>query len=221
MTSLAVPLRKSIEDWAERLQRTSPLAILAKKGELPPRAFAFYLESLRFLFQQSERNLAWALARSEQLGNPALIEYFRRKSREERGHDRWAMSDLAQLPRGITQALQPAHAVVSLAGLQRTLISRHPVCFATYILWTEYFTVLIGDDWLDSLSACGYERTGVSAIAKHVEADREHAAAGFGEFDELWQGDPEPSVILAVVEEAGRVFEAFCEEVCGEARRVA
>jgi hypothetical protein len=221
MTTLAVALRESIENWAENLRQNSPLGVLAKAGTLPPRAMALYLESLRYLFQNSQRNLAIALRHSEQAGDAGLVDYFQRKMREEEGHDRWAANDLQQLPRGVTQGIQPAPSMLALIELQRTLVERHPLCFAVYILWTEYFTVLIGDEWLDALATCGYDRTQVSAIAKHIEADREHARAGFNEIDGLWRGVPEAGAILGVVEEAGQVFEAFCDEICGEARRAA
>jgi hypothetical protein len=221
MTGLSVLLRESIEAWAENLRQNNPLGRLAKQGQLPPHALALYLESLRYLFQQSQCNLSHAARCSEQQGDIALARYFQRKVQEEQGHDGWAASDLAKLPGAVTQGLQPARSIVALVELQRVLIARHPICFVSYALWAEYFTVLIGDEWLDALSACGYDRTQVGAIAKHVEADRDHARAGFDEIDSLWHGSPEIHVMVGVIKEAGDVFEAFCEDVCGEARRAA
>jgi hypothetical protein len=211
MTSLAILLRISIEHWAAEL-RQSPLQKLAKRGELTPRALALYLESLRYLLHHSERNVMVAAARSQELGLGAVVEYFERKASEEQGHDSWASDDLALLPKGLVKEVQPAPSAIALTNLQR------PLCFVAYILWAEYFTVLLGDEWLAALATCGYERSQVSAVAKHVEADREHAARGFDELDGLWKGQPASSVVLGVVEEAKRLFEAFCDEICSEAR---
>jgi hypothetical protein len=213
MDSIAAHLRGSIEAWAESLRRESPLTTLARSGQFMPQGLALYLESLRYLFQQSELNLVRAAERSNALGLDELADYFLVKSREEKGHDGWAANDLAQLPRTVACGLQPAPAARRLVELQRELIEQHPLCFAAYALWAEYFTVLLGDEWLDALSAGGYARTQVTAIAKHVEADRDHAAVGFSELERLWHGEPRAELIFSAVERAQGTFEAFCQEI--------
>jgi hypothetical protein len=219
--TLSIDLRQAIERWARELRDTSALSALVQQKQLTPRALAFYLESLRHLFQNSERNLPSALRGAEALGDAELAEHFRRKIAEEDGHDLWAASDLAKLPAAITAGQRPAQGVLDLLALQRQLIAEHPLYFAVYILWAEYFTVLLGDDWLEALASCGFPRAQVTAIAKHVEADREHARESFDEIDRLWHGEPAPELLLQAVARAGRLFEAFCDEICAEARRAA
>lgn len=221
MTTLATQLRTAIESWADDLWQKTALRMLAKEGKLPPRAFALYLESLRFLFKNSQLNLVLASATSDNLGHPELAEYFASKAREETGHDSWASDDLSRLPEAAVVGVCPSPAIVSLVEWQRSLINQHPVCFVAYALWAEYFTVLLGDEWLDSLALSGYERDRVSAITKHLLADREHAARGFAEIDRLWHGQPAAGVILHAVERAGQIFERFCDEIAGEAVRAA
>lgn len=221
MTTLASELREVIENWAEELRRNSALLQLATRGKLPPRAFALYLESLRYLFHNSQQNLARAASAAERKELPELAAYFARKAREERGHDGWAKSDLAALPETVARELQPAQAIEELVALQRTLIDQHPVCMLVYALWAEYFTVLLGDEWLAALSTSGYPREQVSAIAKHLDADREHAAHGFAEADRLWHGEPERALMIDIVQRAGRVFVRFCDEICCEAQPAA
>jgi hypothetical protein len=221
MTSIAVPIRQSIERWAEELRALSPLGHLARSGKVTPRALALYLESLRYLFVHSQRNLQHAAHTSDAMGLPHLAKYFAHKASEENGHDGWAIEDMTHLPAASLAKLSPAQSVVRLVELQRSLIAEHPMCFVVYALWAEYFTVLVGDEWLEALSASGYARSQVSAIAKHVEADREHAANGFNEIEQLWQGQPEPAVMLGVVTRASNAFEEFCEEICREARTAA
>jgi hypothetical protein len=219
--SLATLLREAIERWALKLRDTSQLSQLVQAQQLTPRALAFYLESLRHLFQNSQQNLALAAQRCRDLNELELAEYFARKAEEEVGHDAWAKSDLAKLPRELSSTQRPASAVLELIDLQRDLIAQHPLCFAAYALWAEYFTVLLGDQWLDALAGCGYPRTQVTAIAKHIEADREHARRGFDEIDALWHGQPPPEALLRSVQRAGGVFETFCDEICAESRRAA
>jgi hypothetical protein len=221
MTTLATLLRSAIESWADDLRQKTALGTLARQGKLPPRALALYLESLRFLFINSQLNLAAASVVSQNLGQRELAEYFASKAKEEIGHDRWAIEDLSRLPDAAIVGVCPSPAIVSLVEWQRSLIAQHPVCFVAYAVWAEYFTVLLGDEWLESLAASGYERGQVSAITKHLLADRDHAARGFADIDRLWHGEPAAGVILHAVGRAGEIFEHFCDEICGEAARAA
>jgi hypothetical protein len=221
MTTLATQLQTYIERWAEELWRTNQVCALARRGELPARAVALYLESLRYLLHNSQRNLVLASAKAANMGDLALADYFSRKAGEEEGHERWALDDLDHLPDAVTSGLRPAPAIVSLVEYQRELIAQHPVCFVVYALWAEYFTVLLGDAWLDALAVCGFEREQISSIAKHLVADREHAADGFAEVDRLWHGQPAASELIDGIARAGKIFERFCDEVCGEAARAA
>jgi hypothetical protein len=221
MTTLATQLKAGIEQWVGELRSGTELGNLARQGKLSQRAVALYLESLRYLLHHSQRNLVIASATSKHLGDADLTQYFAHKAGEENGHERWAIDDLARFPDAIVAGLRPSAAIVSLVELQRTLIDEHPVCFVAYCLWAEYFTVLVGDEWLDVLRQSGFERDRISSIDKHLATDRDHAAHGFDEIDRLWRGQPDRSTILAVVERAGRTFERFCGEICGEALRAA
>ena len=207
-------VRTSIDAWTERLWQQSNLARVTRQGALSQRALALYLESLRFLFHHSHLHLIAAQQRAETLGDAALATVFRDKAAEERGHDQWAMRDLSGLSEQSVRGVEPAVSSRRLVEFQRELITqRHPLCFFSYALWAEYLTVRLGDVWLGALACNGYARSAVSAVANHVEADREHAAAAFGMLDELWRGQPEKSLILRTVEEAQQHFEAFCEEI--------
>ena len=221
MDALSISLRRSIESYAQKLLDSSELGQVARAGGLTPRAVAYYLTNLRYLFMHSQRNLALAADRSEQHGDPVLAAYFRRKVIEETGHDLWASDDLSRIPDDSKQGLQPSPQIVALVALQRDVIERHPACFVVYSLWAEYFTVLVGDEWLAALEACGFTRDRVSAIDKHLEADREHAARGLSEVDTLWHGEPAYQDMLNVVDEAAAIFEAFCDDVCAQARHAA
>jgi hypothetical protein len=221
MTTLATQLKTAIESWADDLRQKSALGAVARQGKLPPRAVALYLESLRYLFQNSQLNLALASAACKSSGQSELAEYFASKAHEEIGHDRWASDDLSRLPEAAVIGVCPSPAIVSLVEWQRALIVQHPVCFVAYALWAEYFTVLLGDEWLDALAASGYEREQVTAITKHLLADGEHAARGFADIDRLWHGQPAAAVILHAVERAGQIFERFCDEISTEAVRAA
>jgi hypothetical protein len=95
------------------------------------------------------------------------------------------------------------------------------MCYAAYILWAEYLTALLGAEWLAALAASGYSRDQLSSVSKHLDADREHAPRGFEEIDALWQAEPSGAVVFEAVDDAARLFRAFCDEICAEAQRAA
>lgn len=214
MTDLARELQSSIDAWTDQLWRDSRLAQLTRNGALSERALALYLESLRFLFQHSQRNLVAAQARAQTLDDHRLATIFGAKAAEETGHDQWASRDLSGLTLSSLHGIEPAAASRRLVELQRELITEHhPLCFFAYSLWAEYMTVRLGDVWLSALASNGYARSSVTAVANHVDADREHAAEGFAVLDQLWDGQPERALILRSVERAQALFEAFCDEI--------
>ena len=214
MTQLALEMQSSIDAWAEKLWLESKLAQLTRSGALSERALALYLESLRFLFHHSQRNLAAASTRARALGDERLADIFAAKASEEAGHDQWASRDLSGLTPSAISGIEPAAGSRRLVELQRELImEHHPLCFFAYSLWAEYMTVRLGDAWLNALASNGYARTSVTAVANHVDADREHAAEGFAVLDQLWDGQPERALILRSVERAQALFEAFCDEI--------
>src|ERR1700754_4776571 len=127
--SLAEELKQTIERWSDGLVARSPIADILRRGALTPRAMALYLESLRYLFANSERNLRLAAERCETLGRHDLAAYLRRKSIEENGHDRWAIADLARFPASATEGIRPTPSVVALVELQAAFIRDEPLCF--------------------------------------------------------------------------------------------
>lgn len=211
--SVGTTVRVTIERLTAELRQSTQLVNIANAGRFPPRALGLYLDSLRYLFVQSQRNLQLAATVTRERGDNQLAEYFARKAAEEHGHDAWAMHDLSLLPAASTQGIRPARAVLRLAELQRSLLARHPFCFFAYALWAEYFTSLAGQEWIEALGQSGYSPGQLTAVGNHVIADREHAREGFDVLDELWRGEPSCKELCEGIMEAVREFENFCGEV--------
>ena len=215
-TAISERLRTLTDDWARELRR-SPLFKLIASAHLPPRALAFYLESMRQLIYYSERNLAVAGTRCRELEQLGLVDYFERKSIEENGHDRWSEADLARLPHAATNALRPAAAIQALLELQQRAIATHPICFAAYVVWAEYMTAILGDESVAMLVACGYERSQLTTLTKHTEADREHSLRGFEELAGLWRQQVDAEQVVETVRTACALFGGFCQEIWEQA----
>jgi hypothetical protein len=218
---LSASLKRQIEDWSAHLINTSPLLRQAQSGTLSQAAMAKYLGSLSYLFSCSERNLRRAAARAHLLGLFALAEHLEHKANQERGHAVWADDDLTALSDAARANSTPARDLIRLVELQERLIAQHPVCFLAYALWAEYFTVLVADAWLAALAQSGFARGQVTSIAKHVDADREHAATGLAVIDGFWTGDPPLREITTGVAQACSTFESFCLEICHESSHAA
>jgi len=219
MAPISSQIGQAVETWVANL-RGSALAALARSGGLTARGLAAYLVSLRYLLSESEPSLLLATQRSRELRLPQLATYFATKTEEERGHERWVDDDLQTLSDVARAQLEPARHIRQLVDLQRRLIAHHPICFVAYVLWAEYFTALIGPDWLAAVAQSGFHPGQLSSVARHVEADRHHAAEGVREIDRLWTGEPPAHEILTAVAEASRIFDGFCNEVCDISSRM-
>jgi hypothetical protein len=73
--------------------------------------------------------------------------------------------------------------------------------------------VLLGDEWVAALGRSGFAPAQVTAITKHLEADRAHSAHGLAEIDRFPNGGTDEDGIFDGIAEAERLFEAFCDEV--------
>jgi hypothetical protein len=217
MPTISTQLKQEVEAWVSEFRHGTLPKLKARR--LSPRFVAWYLESLRYLLSHTEPNLELAAHRSLEGGRDDLAAYFRRKACEEHGHEAWAENDLSNFPTSL-RGMAPAPAIVELAELQRALIAEHPMCYAVYALWVEYLTVLLGDEWLAMFSDSGFPPTGLSAVANHLEADRDHVAFAFGQLDALWRDEPSITTLRSVVQRGGRLFVRFCDELHRECNLV-
>jgi hypothetical protein len=208
--SFAAQMKEAIEAYADDLLATSPLVPVIANGGLTPRAMALYLESLRYLFVHSEANIKHA---ADVTAHPDLAAYFRQKAEEEQNHDRWAIADLERLPDEVKVGLSPADAIQQIVAKQGEWISDNPLLFAAYMQWAEYFSVYIGDAWLDALAINGYGRDQVTAIAKHLGPDQDHAETGFRELEKFVPDEATAAAMLGVINESGRIFAGLLVEM--------
>lgn len=203
-------IRFEVESRSLRMVEEHVAAKKARAGQVSPMALARYLSSLELLLARSVENLSTAARVARSRGEHALAEHFERKFEEERGHDRWAASDLATLERGgwiVVEDVRPLPAVHELVQFVEDLASSEPKLFLVYVLSIEYFTVLAGPPWIEALTRCsGVPVEALTVVARHVEADQEHAATGLASVDEhLGSGDLE----VAVRETVARSFLLF------------
>ncbi len=193
-------LKQRIDEYASRLDATSELLELARAGALRVETVALYLVSIRHLVRQTPVHLAVARQRALALGSPELAHYFDQKLAEETGHDRWADADLTEIRTrfGVTPAGAPLQPMQDLVDFITALVRSEPESYLAYILFAEYFTVVIGPVWIEALTRhCGIPRGAMTVIGQHVELDKHHVLAGCAEIDQLVR-DPDSAARLHI-----------------------
>jgi hypothetical protein len=212
--SLSELVRRNIDGWANGLLHDSDLGRLTQEGKFPPQALAVYLESLRYVFVHSHESTVAAAVRARELELRDLSLHLLELAAEQRGREQWAARDLSKLPENAKHGLEPAAASCALVALQRDLSALHPMCFLAYAVWAEYLATLLGSQWLHLLATCGYERSELTAVARHIDASGDNALLGLAALDRCWGGVPSAPAILEGVQRAKRTFEEFCAELC-------
>lgn len=215
---IAEALRLDVERHARRAMTSNPLLRCAAAGEIGAAAVGRYLASLRYLLAITQDHLRRARDLARAAGHDALADHFDQKIVEEAGHDRWASQDLVVLSAGggLSRAPDPVPSVVELAEFNLATIERDPRDYLAYVLWAEYFTVLVGSAFIRELvEHCGIDPNALTCLARHVELDQEHTDDGL-DFIDRFVDDPARlapmrDVLLSVVE----IFDRATEEMLG------
>ncbi len=216
---IASALRYEIESHAARIRAANPLYRSAAAGQAPAAAVERYLASLRYLLAGSSPCLIRAAARARDLGQHHLAEHLRQKEIEERGHDTWAAEDLQVLRArfGTQSDDHPVPAMIELMRHIEEIIDRDPALYLAYILWAEYFTVLVGGELVENLvGRCGVPANAMTCVAKHVELDQDHAAEGVEVIDALIGNPRKLPELREVLWKAMALFDRACEEMMAE-----
>ncbi|HEY8946060.1 MAG TPA: iron-containing redox enzyme family protein, partial [Polyangiaceae bacterium] len=145
-----------------------------------------------------------------------LARFFATKSEEEAGHERWALADLREIECrfGVAVARRPAANIARLIAKLERHIDENPVSYLGYMIFTEYFTVLLGPAWMRALTQhCGVPSSALSVVEHHVELDREHAARGFRVLSDLSDHPGDELAVFEVVRGTMALLEAFYDEL--------
>jgi hypothetical protein len=215
---IAQTLKAEIEAYASRTLQENRLLGLARAGRLAPETLVAYLFNVRFLIQHTPHYLERARLSAEARGWKRLAGYYALKAEAEHGHERWADADIASVREnlGVAPPAHPARAVVELVRYLREVIDAHPQRYLAYILFAEYFTVLLAPSWLGALEArCGVPASWLTSIGNHAELDKQHVTEGVAEIDALL---PDPRDLAGLAETLQRSFEYF-ERFCVELGR--
>jgi hypothetical protein len=206
-------LRIDIETWAGK-RHDVPFLRLAFEGRMTRVMVTTYIANLTHMIRLTPPHLLRARAGAERAHDRNLVSHYEHKLEEEVGHAIWGESDLEALAKPVPpptpQSSTPApaapdsstqvsaippgapilQATDALATFITESIDRDPAFYLVYLAFTEYATVLTGDEFIQVLEErCGIPASSLSVIGNHVELDRDHAEEGFGIIDDL-VGDP-------------------------------
>jgi hypothetical protein len=98
-------------------------------------------------------------------------------------------------------------------------IERDPFYYLAYAFFAEYFMITTGPEWLCALAeGCGIHESLVTAIAKHVELDKDHVDEGCAEIDALAGLEREESLrraLRGMMRRLGSFSDELCDTDCG------
>jgi hypothetical protein len=215
---IAEALRLEVERHAHRAIQFNPMLRSAAAGEVGPDAVGRYLASLQYLLAITQDHLRRARDIARARGFDSLAEYFEQKIVEERGHDRWASQDLVVLSAngGLPQPPDPVPAIVELATFIHATIDHDPRDYLSYVLWAEYFTVLVGGAFIRELvEHCGIDPNALTCLARHVELDQEHTDEGLDFIDRFVDDPGRLAQMRQVLLDVVARFDRACEEMLG------
>lgn len=215
---IAEALRIEVERHARRCIAHHPMLQRAAAGQVGPDTVGRYLASLRYMLAITQDHLRRARDLASARGLAALAEHLDQKIVEERGHDRWASQDLVVLSAtgGRPQSSDPVPAIVELARFIEATIEEDPRDYLAYVLWAEYFTVLVGGVFIERLvTRCGIDPAALSCLARHVELDQEHTDDGLDFIDRFVDEPARLNRLRDVLAQVVTIFDRAAVEMLG------
>lgn len=213
---LSQRLKSEVEKYYYRVKDTNPLFANASNGTLSEREIAEYLYNIQYLITFTPVYLGLATRRCEELGLTHLAGFYRSKKGEEVDHDRWAEDDLSRLKAKFQYepTKRIAHPIKQLVTYLEKMITENPKLYLGYILLAEYFTVLLGPQWLSDLEAnCNIPASMMTVIGNHASLDKEHVLDDIHQLDTFLANETNADPFVAVVKTAADLHEQFCSLV--------
>lgn len=176
--SLVDQFKKRVEQYWDHLKLHDPYNRAILDGTATQEMVTHFLTNIRYLVQHTPIHLNQAIQEAEQRDQKKLAEFFRHKYEEERDHDKWADSDIAQLNQKWPQphlnlAIDPT--MLNLVKHIENTISEDPYLYLGYIFFAEYLCVVGGPEMIEGLEKkCGFPPQSMTIVANHAELDKEH-----------------------------------------------
>lgn len=167
-------IKDQIVKSALQIENQNPFFKRASEGILTENSFVEYLNSIWYLVSHTAPCLRLAAKESLRRGDKNLAKFFSDKIAEEEGHEKWAEEDLSHVgsktdPKKVTpEMLEMIEAI-------KSLILKDPRYYVAYILFNEYFLVLLAPNFLQNLKTkCGFSEKYFSVISNHQGLDVHH-----------------------------------------------
>jgi hypothetical protein len=150
-------------------------------------------------------------------GQFALAAHYDQKLVEEFGHEAWAQADITRLSTLGSVAGAPAQVTSQLLEFLRNSISKDACSYMAYMLFAEYFTVLVGDELIRHLvERCGIPVDAMTCVAKHVDIDRDHTDEGLDAIDTLVTEPSSINALRGVLQMSFMYFDQLGQELVEE-----
>ena len=180
-----------------------------------------FTASVHYLVQHTPIHLQSAAATSKIMSMKDHHKFFAEKIKEEEGHDKWAEEDLKiQKDLGANESsISILPSMQALIDFNARNIKKDPDLYLPYILLAEYFTVVATPSMLEALEKNNnIPKEALSVLGNHAELDKHHIDEWEEEVSEFINIEKHEEKYLAVIKEANKIYDRFCNE-CVEATR--
>lgn len=206
-------LKEEIQNFSQYMLSDSPLFSGAKKGKITKDIILRYLSNINYLVEHTPIHLKNAISSSRKISNSALEEYYRDKFIEEQGHNLWAEKDVHSFGKNAID-FDLCSSMLNLTEYLNQITTKDPVAYIAYPLFAEYFTVLVGEPWLNDLETyCGIPKSQMSVVGNHVELDKHHVAHDFEHIEQIPLSDADRAKVLKSMKIAMSHIQNFAKEV--------
>lgn len=164
----------SVRNLANDVMNKSVFVQSLKKGTLSRDSLKNYLADIKWILEESVPHITIARNSAERLGDRKLAQFLSEKIVEESGHEVWAYDDLKKMKVSNLADLQPSQGAVDLMQFARTAAKERPEYFVGYMIWSESFTVIAGQEMEQFLPGNKLTTNDLTVIYNHVETDKRH-----------------------------------------------
>lgn len=175
--TLVASMKKNVEGYWDYLKSEDPYNCAILDGKATPEMVTRFLVDVHYLVEHTPIHLARAAKVAKKRGAHELQAYFKHKSGEEAGHDKWAEDDLATVRRAMN-APKTANVSSEMQHLVKHIeatIDADPFLYLSYIFFAEYLCVIYGPVMTQALEQkCGFPSHSMTVVENHAVLDQDH-----------------------------------------------
>ncbi|MBL7714502.1 MAG: hypothetical protein JNL01_03475 [Bdellovibrionales bacterium] len=208
MSAVSIDLTQAVNRISQRVIDNSAFIQAIRSGLLSKESLKSYLSDIKWILGESIPHIKSAREAANRRGDLRLANFMEEKIAEEIGHDLWAENDLKRLN---STGKEPSPAAVRLMKFARNAALERPEFFVGYMIWSEAFTVVAGEQMSPYLPGNSLKTDDISAVYNHVETDKRHVQEDIGIAEFYFSEKEKREELISFIEDASKLTQAFLD----------